>query len=112
MNALVQLLGACEAVLRSVGETFWSDNIRAVLEKNGNSVDVYLCEEILSWYGGMGSFNDLIISRYNDHLVDDKDEEKLNDELNRLRSEIYQEALRLRREEEATKKNRKGDGVS
>lgn len=97
MDALIQLLIACEALLCSVGETFWSDKIQSALKEGGNSIDIYLLEEILSWYGGMGSFNDLMISRYNDHLVDEKDEEKLNDELNRLRSQLYQEVVRLKR---------------
>jgi len=97
MDTLIQLLIACEALLRSVGETFWAEKIQFALKKGGNSIDIYLLEEILSWYGGMGSFNDIIISRYNDHLVDEKDEEKLNDELYRLRSQIYQEAMRLKR---------------
>lgn len=97
MRTLIQLLIACEAFLRSVGETFWADKIQSTLKKGGRSSDIYLIEEILSWYGGMGSFNDLMISRYNDHLVDEKDEEKLNDELNRLRSQIYHEAARLKR---------------
>lgn len=97
MDTLIQLLISCEALLRSVGETFWSGKIQSALKKGGNSIDIYLLEEILSWYGGMGSFNDLIISRYNDHLVADKDEENLNDELNRLRSQMYQEAMRLKR---------------
>lgn len=97
MKTLIQLLIACEALLRSVGETFWADKIQAALKKGGSSIDIYLLEEILSWYGGMGSFNDLMISRYNEHLVEGKDEEKLNDELNRLRSQIYKEAARLKR---------------
>jgi hypothetical protein len=97
MKTLIQLLMTCEALLRSVGETFWADKIQAVLKRGGNSLDLYLLEEILSWYGGMGSFNDLMISEYNDHLVEGKDEEKLNDDLNRLRNEIYQEAVRLKR---------------
>lgn len=96
MDTLIQLLIACEALLRSVGEIFWADKIQSALKKGENSADIYMLEEILSWYGGMGSFNDLMISRYNDHLVDEKDEEKLNDELNRLRGRIYQETIRLK----------------
>ena len=98
VDTLIQLLISCEALLRSIGETFWSDKIQFALKKGGNSIDIYLLEEILTWYGGMGSFNDLMISRYNGHLLDEKDEEKLNDELNRLRSQIYQEAMRLKRD--------------
>ena len=97
MKTLIQLLMNCEALLRSVGEAFWADKVQAVLIRSGNSLDLYLLEEILSWYGGMGSFNDLMISEYNDHLMEGKDEEKLNDDLSRLRNEIYQEVVRLKR---------------
>lgn len=97
MKTLIRLLITCEALLRSVEEAFWADKIQAVLKRGGGSLDLYLLDEILSWYGGMGSFNDLMISEYNDHLLKGKDEEKLNSDLNRLKNEIYQEAVRLKR---------------
>ena len=92
---MIQLLITCETLLRSVGKKFWADKIIRVLEKVGESLELYLLEEILSWYRGMGSFNDLMISEYNNHLLNGKDEEKLNDELSRVRNAIYQEATRL-----------------
>ena len=94
MKILIQQLISCEALLRSVDETFWADNIQSVLNRGESSIDIYLRREILSWYGGMGSFNDLIISKYNDHLVEEKDEERLNDDLNQLRRDIYREVAR------------------
>ncbi len=97
MDTLIQLLITCETMLRSVGEAFWADKIQAILKRCGGNIDLYLLEEILSWYGGMGSFNDLLISEYNDHLIKGKDEERLNDELNHLRNQIYKEAERLKR---------------
>ena len=96
MEPLIQLLTTCEALLRSVGETFWANKIHAALDKSENNIDFYLLDEVLSWYGGMGSLNDLMISEYNDHLVEGKDEEHLNDEFNCLRMQIYQEAMRLK----------------
>lgn len=97
MESLIQLLISCGSLLQSVGESFWADKIQAVVRKGKNNIDIYSLKEILSWYGGMGSFNDLMLSEYNDHLIDAKDEEKLNNELNRLRSQIYHEAERLKR---------------
>ncbi|WP_367154087.1 hypothetical protein [Methylomonas sp. HYX-M1] len=96
MKTLIQHLIACEALLRSVGELFWANKILAILKKGGSNFDFYLLDNLLSWYGGMGSFNDLLISEYNDHLVEGRDEKKLNDELNRLRDLIYEDALRLK----------------
>ena len=72
--------------------------MQAVLKKNGNGINPYLLDEILSWYGGMGSFNDLMISGYNNHLVNEKDEETINNELDRIRNQIYQEVVRLKRD--------------
>jgi hypothetical protein len=97
MQKLIQLLISCEALLRGVRERFWANKIREVLSKSENGLDLYLLEEILSWYGSMGSINDLIISKHNDHTIDLKDENELNDELSRLRNQIYQEALRLKK---------------
>lgn len=97
MDALIQLLITCEALLRNVGEDFWADKLLRIVQRSGSSLDMNLIEEIISFYGGMGSFNDLIISHHNDHVVKGKDEDRLNNELAKLRSEIYQEAVRLRR---------------
>ena len=95
MNSLIQLLISCETLLRSVGEKFWADKIKRTLDKGGESLDFYLLEEIISWYGGMGSLNDLIICEINGHLLKEKDEKTLNDEFNRVSSAIYEEAIRL-----------------
>ncbi len=95
METLVQLLTNCEVLLRKVGEVFWADKISRILKKDSGTLNIYLIREIISWYGGMGSFNDLIISNYNDHSVNPDDEHKFNEELSRLRGKIYQEAVRV-----------------
>jgi hypothetical protein len=95
MNYLIQLLITCETLLRSVGEVFWSDKIESTIKKYHQYSDTYILKEIISWYGGMGSLNDLIISVHNGHNLDGRDEYKLNDELHGIRSKIYQEAVRL-----------------
>lgn len=97
MNSLIQLLISCEVLLRSVGENFWAGKIKAIIQKGSSELDIYQLEEILSWYGGMGSFNDLIISVHNDHELNGQDEEKLNGELSNIRSDIYQEATRQKK---------------
>lgn len=97
MDALIQLLVACEKLLRKVGENFWAEKLLQILKESSSSLDKDLIEEIISFYGGMGSFNDLIISHHNDHVVKEKNENRLNNELAKLRNEIYQEAVRLRR---------------
>ena len=81
-----------------MGEIFWADKINHILKKGNANLELYLIEEIILWYGGMGSFNDLIISGYNDHFIAAEDEGKTNEELSALRSKIYQEAIRLKRQ--------------
>ncbi len=93
----MQLLNNCETLLRSVGEVFWAKKIESTLKKYDQYSDGYMFEEVISWYGGMGSFNDLIISVHNGHNLDGRDEYGLNDELHKIRSKIYQEAVRLNR---------------
>jgi hypothetical protein len=96
MDSLIQLLISCERLLKEVGERFWAAKIQAVLSQGGNCLNIHLLNEILSWYGGMGSFKDLLISKYNDHTIDVTDEKELNYQLTRLRNNIYQEAQSLR----------------
>ena len=59
MSTLIQLLISCEALLRKIGEQFWADNLQRIILKGGDSIDMHRIEEIVSFYGGMGSFNDL-----------------------------------------------------
>lgn len=98
MNYLTQQLVRCEILLREVGAIFWADKIKRTVLKSNGVMDIYLVEEIISWYGGMGSFNDLLISTYNKHLVRSDDEDRLNIELTELRDAIYKEAIKLKRQ--------------
>ena len=95
MNELLSHLIKCEKLLENVNEKFWSSNIHKVIQQHADEWTFSSIERILSWYGGMGSFNDLIISTYNGHIVDEGDEEKLNDELDVIRDLIYLEAQKL-----------------
>lgn len=96
MEKLIQSLTRCEKLLRLGGSLFWADKIKNLLQKSDGSIGTFLAEEIVSWFGGMGSLNDVMISEYNNHLVQGEDEKKFNDELDELRNTIYQEAKRLK----------------
>lgn len=93
MAQLVKLMFECEVLLRSVGEVFWSNKIHVALKEKER--EDFLLREVLSWYGGMGSLNDLVISEYNGHVLKGKDEERLNQELDQLINLMYEEAVRL-----------------
>jgi hypothetical protein len=57
-------------------------------------------DHLLRAYGGMGSFNDLILMSANGHSVSDADYRGVNDRLDALRSEMYQLARDVRRNAE------------
>lgn len=109
MNNLISLLLTCECLLRGVEEIFWADKILKIIKKSHENFNSYILDEIISWYGGMGSFNDLLISRYNSHRVAAEDEDKINQELDRVRSEIYMVAMELQK---STSVEREADHIS
>jgi hypothetical protein len=76
-------LGDLLVLLESVRDPFWSDKVRATLAA---TVDP---REVLSWFGGMGSLNDLVISPLNGHLVTPDQEGPANQRLDDLRWSIY-----------------------
>lgn len=90
-NDLIALLKNCQDLLDRVDEQFWSGKIAAVLDvADKSSLTSNQAKEVASWFGGIGSFNDLMISAVNDHSVDPADEPRLNDKLERLRESIYE----------------------
>ncbi|WP_425305331.1 DUF6966 domain-containing protein [Bradyrhizobium erythrophlei] len=72
-------------LLEDVGETNWSARLREAAEKS--PIDL---TAIRSWFGGMGSFNDVLIARVNGHRIEPLDEKTKNDLLNKLRRQIYE----------------------
>jgi hypothetical protein len=57
-------------------------------------------EYLYGAFGGMGSFNDLVIARMNGHAVADADYVPVNNRLDRLRGELYELVGYLRRHAE------------
>lgn len=56
----------------------------------GVNYDHYFIREIMNLYGGMGSFNDLILHK------DMKPLDEENDQLDSLRNQLYEECVKLR----------------
>lgn len=98
INSLIKNLIDCKILLESVGELFWSKKIKSILVDGCIIDNLYKIDEIISWYGGMGSFSDLIISKQNGFDIGGESEENINDELHRLRSDIYQASVHIKRE--------------
>ena len=91
--AIIETMQRCADLLASVGETYWSSKLSALADAAPDPLSANEVEEILSWYGGMGSFSDMLISAVNDHNVQPEQEDELNAQLNELRSAIYSGAM-------------------
>lgn len=86
---MFDILENIQKLLLSVNELFWADKVTKLLNKKDmNSIAK---KEILLWFGGMGSLNDLVISKMNGHLISPESEEKINMELNKMIIKLYNE---------------------
>jgi len=97
---LIQVLNDIEAVLQK-DESKWQESISRANNRIKNS-DYSGIELLLSYYGGMGSFNDLIIGQ---HSVNGKFEWKDNSKENNkkletLRSKAYDLAFYIKHNHE------------
>ncbi len=90
MKELNLLLKEMYYLLNSVKEEYWSRKIQDYLEENKDNLS-----EVSSWYGGMGSLNDLIISPLNNHYIGTEKESILNEKLDDLRDRVYQYIKKL-----------------
>jgi len=98
MDELLETLNEIIQLLESDGEKHWSRCIRQSRERMQNS-DYSGIEHLLSAYGGMGSFNDLVICQgYEDGQFRWKDGHvEKNDKLNVLRGKAWKLADDIRR---------------
>ena len=82
--------------LRSSGETFWATRIEDDLHfiREG---DAYGARRFLSYFGGMGSLNDLVICPENGHAVAKADVARVNDEVRAQLSSAYKLAQSVSR---------------
>jgi hypothetical protein len=85
------------ALLREHGEQrwlSWAERCRRELDANDSAAFGH----ILGAFGGMGSFNDLLILAWNGHLIQPEQEAVVNDSLGHLRTAIWASATALRHE--------------
>lgn len=75
-------------LLDRVDAHHWADWMKASLTQLEND-DLSGVQRVLASYGGMGSFNDLVICSANGHCVQDDEYRTVNDELEELRNEAY-----------------------
>jgi len=89
------LLADTVELLEQHGEHHWSEALRTHLERVDENVGGAETA-VLGLYGGMGSFNDLVIHPINGHTVAVDEVGPVNDKLSALRSAIWTEAVALR----------------
>jgi hypothetical protein len=80
------------AFLDGVNEKVWASRLVSYEQRLAKS-DKSVLADLRREFGGMGTLNDLYLTRINGHSVPPDSEKRLNAELNQLRQSIYQ-ALR------------------
>jgi hypothetical protein len=90
LEQTIELLDSCE-------EEHWSQ----WLEKSKNRIengDFSGVNYLLNAYGGMGSFNDLVIHRLNGYKISEDEVKAVNDRLNNLRGRMFELANQIKRD--------------
>ena len=95
LQDLRQDLDAAAGLLSSVGETFWSAKLRDMAERVWERPR--LVGQIESWFGGMGSLNDVYLCRHNGHKVTEEEEVPINGRLRAVLGRIFKNANEMRR---------------
>jgi hypothetical protein len=82
------------ALLAQHGESHWARWMRTV-RAEVQLFDAHGLRRLLQAYGGMGSFNDVVLTHLNGHQIDPKQERIVNERLNALRSSMHSDATAL-----------------
>lgn len=91
VQALSDAMRELEQLLRDHDQSFWADQIARCLQSIDRS-DAYGLQSFLALFGGMGSLNDLVLSRDGVTLRDE------NDRLQMLTTRAWEIASRLQKE--------------
>lgn len=102
LRRIMELVAQIAEVLDAYEGAVWAANFkdhrqrlsRAIAHDWGQDI-VNLVREIKSWYGGMGSFGDVVIYRLkNGNVIDERQGTLVNDKLRAMRSALYVEIER------------------
>jgi len=95
-DRLLATLADLSALLRSHGETGWGEWIERSSELIAAG-DAYGLEKLLGAFGGMGSFNDLVLHEHNGHPLTSSGADDANHTLSELRTSALVDVQALRR---------------
>ncbi len=93
---LVEVLAKTAQLLFKYNEKHWSvflEESRGLVENR----DFHGVERVFGSYGGMGSFNDILIHPINGHLLEESETSSVNKEFQLLKSDIWDRVRDLRR---------------
>ena len=94
-SRLANLLDEAVGLLEKHGETHWAAWL-ATSKRTIAAGDAYGLDYLLSAFGGMGGFNDLLVLRVNGHAIEESQEGAVNTRLAELGSAIWAEATTIR----------------
>jgi hypothetical protein len=92
---ILKNIAECSGFLASVGENHWSRILGEFVASSSTPPTERQIRIILSWYGGMGSFSDLLLCTANGHTLRIEEEENAAVKLTNYRECIYAEACRI-----------------
>jgi hypothetical protein len=87
------------SLLSGAGERHWAKWLAESLRRIENG-DFSGITHLRDAFGGMGSFNDLVLGSFNGHAVGDAEFRQVNESLDSLRSELYELSDYIRRHAE------------
>jgi hypothetical protein len=93
---LCDRLEEAASLLEEVEERPWAERLRGHARRIADG-DYEGIERLSREFGGMGSFNDLVIHPYNGHRVSEADINPVNERLTALRSEVFSLVRFIRR---------------
>lgn len=97
VDALIEVLDDASRLLRDVRADVWAARLETERQRVAAG-HAFGLRAISGFFGGMGSFNDLIIHPINGHRVELSDVEKVNSRLDVLRETIWGRTRDLIRE--------------
>ncbi|MEI8021413.1 MAG: hypothetical protein WCH39_24605 [Schlesneria sp.] len=93
---LILAVTQAERLLRRYSITDWADTLnRAATLITGS--DFSGVDDLFSIFGGMGSFNDIVIHPLNGNPIEDSEIDRVNNDFQSLKTDIYEIVTALRR---------------